>query len=276
MHESVLVYRGFRFLKIAVLLGIVAIIAYAVDQPLGVPNGGTWLGYTLGTIGALLILWLMWFGMRKRRYYGGANKLQGWLSAHVYLGLALIVVATLHTGFQFGWNLHTLAYALMILVIVSGVFGIYAYARYPRLMTENRHGKTSEQLLRDIAELDEEARSAALTLGDEINAVVLEAANKTKIGGGLGRMLSGEDRNCPTARGLVRVEELAASASGKEATQIRRLAGILSRKNELLRQARRDVRFLALMQIWLYIHVPISFALLAALIAHVIAVFFYW
>jgi hypothetical protein len=30
------------------------------------------------------------------------------------------------------------------------------------------------------------------------------------------------------------------------------------------------------MQVWLYVHVPLSFALLAALIAHVISVFYFW
>jgi hypothetical protein len=30
------------------------------------------------------------------------------------------------------------------------------------------------------------------------------------------------------------------------------------------------------MDIWLYFHVPLSFALLAALTAHIISVFFYW
>lgn len=44
----------------------------------------------------------------------------GWLSAHVYLGTALIVVATLHTGFEFGWSVHTLAYALTLAVVLSG------------------------------------------------------------------------------------------------------------------------------------------------------------
>jgi hypothetical protein len=30
------------------------------------------------------------------------------------------------------------------------------------------------------------------------------------------------------------------------------------------------------MDLWLYFHVPLSFSLLAALIAHIVAVFFYW
>ena len=32
----------------------------------------------------------------------------------------------------------------------------------------------------------------------------------------------------------------------------------------------------AIMEIWLYFHVPLSIALLAALIGHIISVFFYW
>ena len=140
MHESFLVYRNFRHLKWALALCVVSLIFYVwhpwhdAAEP---RNGGTWLGYTLGTIGALIIFWLTWFGARKRSF-NAASRLQGWLSAHVYLGASLIIVATLHTGFQFGWNVHTLAYVLMLAVIASGFYGIYAYARYPTLMTANR------------------------------------------------------------------------------------------------------------------------------------------
>ena len=50
---------------------------WVTPQPLAPepPNGGTWLGYTLGTIGALLIVWLMLFGIRKRRYGPGDSSL---------------------------------------------------------------------------------------------------------------------------------------------------------------------------------------------------------
>ena len=53
---------------------------------------------SFGTVGALLIAWLLWYGVRKRSYAATGN-LEGWLSAHVYLGTALVVIVTLHTGF---------------------------------------------------------------------------------------------------------------------------------------------------------------------------------
>lgn len=277
MHESIVVYSRFRFFKIAAVLVLVSLGLYIWDSPKGgIPNGGTWLGYGLGTIGALLILWLMWFGVRKRRYGGGAVKLESWLSAHVYLGLALIVVATLHTGFQFGWNVHTLAYTLMMLVIASGVFGLYAYLRYPRLMTENRKGMTLNAMMQQVADLDRECREAALQLGEEINRAVLDASQNTKIGGGMWRQLSGHDPQCATFAALHRIEDLAKKASGADASELRRLVTLMTRKVDVLRQARHDIQFMALMQIWLYVHVPLSFGLLAALITHVISVFFYW
>ena len=51
---------------------------------------------------------------------------------------------------------------------------------------------------------------------------------------------------------------------------------LLLQKNELLARARRDLRYKARLDLWLYLHVPLAVALLAALAAHVVSVFLYW
>ncbi|MEY2721224.1 MAG: hypothetical protein RL597_669, partial [Pseudomonadota bacterium] len=124
MHESMLDYGNRRYLKVALGLCVVSIVAYAMHDPVSPPNGGPWLGYTLGGVGAALILWWAALGIRTRSYASSLGTVSGWTSAHVYLGVSLIVVATLHTGFHFGWNLHTLCYVLMLIVIASGIFGM--------------------------------------------------------------------------------------------------------------------------------------------------------
>ena len=275
MHESVIVYRKYRYLKWALVLSIAAVVVYSFHSPIGVPNGGTWLGYTLGVIGAGLIVWLMWFGVKKRTYGAGRVKLEDWLSAHVYLGLSLIVVATLHSGFQFGWNVHTLAYALMMAVILSGTFGLYAYIRYPKLMSENRRGSTLESMMIDIAELDRECREVTLDLSDDMRDEILRSSENTRIGGSVWRQLTGTDPHCTTTAALERIREMARHVQPEQTVTARKLLILLGRKLELVRQARVDVQFKAILDVWLYLHVPASFALLAALVAHIIVVFFY-
>ena len=142
MKENVLNISNNLFFKWALGLSLLSIALYILDDPRVAPNGGTWLGYTLGTIGALTIVFLTLFGVRKRSYRSNLGDLKYWLSAHVWLGLALVVIATLHTGFQFGWNVHTLAYVLTMLVVFSGIWGVYMYLRFPSLMSELLNSKT--------------------------------------------------------------------------------------------------------------------------------------
>jgi hypothetical protein len=275
-HESFLVYARFRYLKIACAAASVSLLLYLVDSPYGSRYGGSWAGYTLGTAGALLILWLMWFGYRKRLYLKDQGNLVAWLSAHVYLGLSLLVIATLHTGFHFGWNIHTLAYVLMCLVIASGAFGVFSYVRYPRVMTENRRGATMPQMLSRIATLNDQLRTAALSVDDRTAALVECAVATTSIGGSFWRQLSGHYPNCATAAAVTGIAEIPMNATPELAVAMRQLGVLLDEKGQLLTPARQDIRYKAMMDIWLYFHVPLSFALLAALLAHVVAVFYLW
>lgn len=275
-HQSILAYASYRYLKLAAVVALATIALYAWHRPPNGPYGGTWLGYSLGTIGALLIGWLLWFGVRKRQYGSTAGMLQGWLSAHVYLGTTLILIATLHAAFKVGWNVHTLAYVLMLMVIASGFYGVYAYLRYPRLMTDNLGDDTLEMLLIKIADLDKQARQLALSLPDAISKFVLASAQGTQIGGSWWQQLSGSAPDCPTDAAVAGVQELGRKFAGEQAKTNRQLYTLLLKKQELVARARRDVRLKARIDIWLYFHVPLSIALLVALTIHIVSVFFYW
>jgi hypothetical protein len=275
-HYSILEYAGFRWFKAGLLLAGLAAFAYLWHDPPLKPYGGTWLGYALGTIGAILILWLLWYGVRKRRYRSTSGTVQGWLSAHVYLGTALVVVVTLHTGFELGWNVHTLAYVLMLLVVASGFYGVVIYLRVPQAMTANLGEETLQSTLLRIADLDREMREKALSLPDDLFALIDHSVAGTRLGGSIYRLVSGKDRSCPTAAAVQRWPAIARHLSGDVAKLDKEVYSLLLQKNELLGRARRDLRHKAVMDLWLYFHVPLAFALLAALIAHVVSVFIYW
>ena len=288
MRESFVNYAGFRYLRWSLILGVASIIAYAWHDPVPTANGGTWLGYTLGTIGALLIFWLLWLGIRKRRYTSRLGTLKGWVSAHVYFGLILLVVATLHTGFQFGWNIHTLAYALMVLVIVSGFWGMLLYLKQPRLMTINQEQQTRDSLFQTLRDLDAECLQMADGISTELHRRLADTL-KPLPAPGMRTRLSNRYWSATVAADTDRkpgsdhyeiegavAEQLAASRDAGEVEQLRALLNNLSQRRKLSQQLGLDLRMQSLMEFWLYLHVPISIALLAALVSHIFAVFFYW
>ena len=314
-RSGVLGYKNFRYLKATGLLSVIAIGAYLIqDQSYGGTWLGYALGI-LSVLNIGLLMWYgiakrRISGAQDRRQYqknatrkqdGDADQaglpgssaerrklqakdswrygvtLQGWLSAHIYLGASLIVFASLHTAFHFGWNVHTLSFVLMMLVIASGFYGVYAYLNYPRMITLNMGSGSMEDLLLKIGELDELARTRALSLPDEVNALVLRACRETRLGGNFFQQLKGWQRDCPTSFAVQQVLLL-----GKKYTKddqpklLRDLYSVLLHKEKLVLRARNLIMLQARLQAWLYLHAPLSVALLAALAAHIVAIYFYW
>jgi ribose 1,5-bisphosphokinase PhnN len=269
LHEGFLKHRRMRWARIAAALCLVAILIYVLVDKDPRPMGGTWYGYTLGTVSALLVVWLALLGIRKRAITSGAWSLKAWTSAHVYLGLSLVVLATLHAGFDLGWNVHSLAYGLMMLVILSGLYGVVAYANLPQALSDNRRNKTQEQMIEAIAAIDRQLDQASQQLGRERADLILGVLEQDVFHSGVWRRITGRHPHCATGRAL----DALASAEGAE---IERIRALLAMRQGQLRQIREHMRLRALLDVWLTIHVPATIALLAALAAHIVSVFYYW
>lgn len=312
MASSFLTHGEFRWLKFALALTAGSIAVYAWHDPIGGPDGGTWVGYGLGGLAAAIIVLLLWYGVRKRRFSSNTGSVRGWLSAHVYLGVALVVIATLHTGFEFGWNIHTVAFGLMIAVVLSGLYGVYAYRRYPSQMTANRTGIGPQAMLEEIGSLEQQAVELADRIDDSTHQIVLRSLRNTSVGGGVIAQLRGgrpkkaeredqkaeaflEEKNRTLVANLDEIKQreadrimraestmrfvagqLAEAQPGQQVARIRELMDVLGRRRQIVRRLNQDIQHRALLQIWLYLHVPLSIALLAALSAHIVAVFTYW
>lgn len=309
-HRSYLRYGGYRYLKAAVALCAASAAAYlACDPPHG-RSGGSWAGYALGTVGAVLIAWLAWYGARKRQFVDGRGMARAWVSAHVYLGVACLFVVTLHTAFQWGWNLHTVAYALLWLVAGSGVYGVAAYALLPRRIADNRQHLPPRVMLQEIAQLEESALRLAESIDAETHQTVARSVARVRIGGSVWQQLTGRYPAVQDERSLAadlkrKREQLAAAklaASGlpgavpssrhqatlafvtdhlfdaggdSRSEGLKRLLDTLARRNSLVARLNRDITLRARLEIWLYLHVPLACALVAAVVAHVLSVFLY-
>jgi hypothetical protein len=264
-----------RWAKIAGGLSLVVFIGYMLIDQQPRPNGGSWYGYLLGSMGLGLIVWLSLLGIRKRRMTQGNWSLKAWTSAHVYLGLSLVVIGTLHTGFQLGWNVHTLAWALMMVVIVSGIYGIGAYALLPSRLSANRKEMTRGQMVEAVDSIDRQLEQAAQPLDRAHADLVIAALDQDIFAGGLWARLSGTYRNCATRAALDGFGSTGNFHSDSDKAGDR-VHALLRRRAAALAQIRRHLQIKARLEIWLFIHIPATIALLAALFAHVVSVFYYW
>jgi hypothetical protein len=296
IHVGILRFGRARYLWWS--LGLVATsgILYATQGSFQPANGGTWQGYVLGTIGAMLIVWLMLLGVRKRSYSSSVGSVAGWTSAHVYLGTALLIVATLHSAGQLGWNVHSFAYILMCAVIFSGFYGIHTYVNYPHSITNNRSGSSRAALFAELFKLDRRGRELGAKSPDDINIAVRSAIERTAIGGGIYAQLVGKDQSL-----FIRPSESHDPAGGRpisnrdqqpiidyiaaripktnkiaETELLQELLEIFCRRQAVLRRVSHDIRLSGRIRVWLLIHIPLSIALLVALFIHIITTFIYW
>jgi multisubunit Na+/H+ antiporter MnhB subunit len=295
MHQSFLSIARYRYALYGCLLCAASAGCYVVECWHERPGGGTVLGYTLGGIAAALVLFLMSYGIRRRSFKRGAGSTKRWLSMHVYFGVSVLVVATLHSGLQFGYNVHTLCFGLLCIVVLSGCWGVYAYLRYPTLMARERGEAGRDELLTRLAEVDRQALAFSANLEPEVNDLIADAILRTRLGGDIWAQLRGRDQSMllltPVREwGYSRIvsnrgqEALISQLANYEATSqdaeaqhtLHRLLQISGDKAVLLRRLQRDIQLQGLLQAWLYLHLPLSFAMLAALVVHVFSVFYYW
>ena len=289
MSETFLTHRSGRWAKWAVALLFASAVGYLAEDLRVPPNGGSVFGYTSGTIAAFLMLVLTYLGRRKRHYGSKLGTVKGWTSAHVYLGVALIGLTLLHSGFQVGWNWHTLAFALMLIVCLSGIYGVWAYQHYPALIDRNNLSQTRGALIDQLHHLDQDITGSLTRHDPGVASIVQGAIERTTLPNRWLDTLRGIDHSevLLPGKGLVSntnmtalidylIEQIEQGAQGDTALNLQSLVGALGERASLISRIKEDLRLVTLTRIWLTIHIPLAFAAVAAVIIHVIAVFLYW
>jgi len=93
------------------------------------------VGHFLGILGALFMVLLLGYSLRKRLRFmwkwGNAND---WLEVHIFLGISGPVLVLLHTVFEFS-GIVGVSFWSMVLVVASGIVGRYLYQSIPRTIS---------------------------------------------------------------------------------------------------------------------------------------------
>lgn len=267
-------------------LAVAAGITYGARQTIEwelTPKDG--LGYYLGIAGALMMLGLALYPLRKHsKTLSSWGTVAGWFRAHMILeivGPALVIV---HSGFELNSKNGSVAMIAMLLVVVSGIFGRYIYAR----LHAGLYGRRT-----DVAELIKniEQTEAKLAINSAIPiqtitdlkqlADVALAATRTPKGCVEFRAGRGDRRKLKRTT-HTEIETTITVAALKCRADPEMLRIELDKAHEAV-----DHYFLMVEQIgtvrlyervfhyWHYLHMPFFFLLVATAILHVIAVHLY-
>ena len=137
-------HRPWAWAALLGTLGAIVLYAWQVEASGPWPTGSTPVGFGLGVVAGGLMLFEWFFGIRKKwfrtwRIFGRAKV---WTVAHIWLGILLIPVAILHSGFYLGGTLSAALMVLFLIVSASGLVGISLQQTMPTRMLERAPGET--------------------------------------------------------------------------------------------------------------------------------------
>lgn len=236
-------------------------------------HGGSAFGLGYGALGLLLLIVLALLGARRRRYRSTLGTVEDWTQSHVYLGLVATVVVLLHSGFRFEDRLAVTALLVLLAVAGSGAAGAVLYTFLPRPLSEAEANLFLPEAFDQLSELRRAMTRVAAGKSEAFQTIyrdLLRESTPPRLAGWR-ILLRPDDPRPGTAGWESRLPQIAPSEEG----DLKRLLVFSRQHQELHQRLISRQRLKNLMEVWLYLHVPLTFALLVLVSAHLIAALYF-
>lgn len=153
----------------------IAYVIFSARSPTG-PRGGSAAGLAFGIAGYALMIYAALLGVRKKVPVWRIGRGQSWMRGHLWLGLLSFPLILFHCGFAWRGPLTSLLMLLLLLVILSGVFGAVLQNYLPGILLAQVPMETIYEQIPEVrAQLCEEADQLAAA------AVAVEAEHDDKV-----------------------------------------------------------------------------------------------
>jgi hypothetical protein len=276
LDGSFLTYRRGRWFWITAGSAGALALHYLNYRSQTIPYGGTAVGLIYGLIGTIIIAVLMFLGVRKRSYASGTGTLQGWVSAHVYLGLLSLLIIPMHAGFRFGADIHTFAFILLALVVLSGILGVILYISIPSRLTGHESGMQSDAIDKEMSRLISDMRFLVKDKSDALVRVYREEISGLEAQQPMGwSLLFQRQRGDLLAKRSAELARIVGSVPSEDETTFQALTQLILKKTQLQVALMTQMRLRNVLEAWLYIHVPVSIAMIITVGIHIVVVFYY-
>ena len=280
------------------------------------PSGASLPGLVFGATGGGIVLFefLLWPRKKKRTWRVG--RAQTWMRAHIWFGLLCLPVLIYHSGLRMGGSLSSVLMILLVVVVVSGIFGAIMQQFLPRRILHEVGSETIYSQIPFVIEtlVKECDQLVAATCGPEENAAAESAENgqsegfitigAIRIAGRVqGRVVETRPREAPVPNSeilreffrhsvvpVLRGEPSAPHAlatPGRATVVFRELrtkldpaahsaVDLLENACSQRRQLDVQKRLTFWLHSWLWVHLPLSIALVVLMFVHVWAALRYW
>ena len=140
---------------------IIILVWWGIERrDLNLLSAESGLGYALGIVGAILMLLLLVYPLRKRvRLISRFGSIKFWFRTHMLFGVLGPVLILFHSNFQIGSLNSTIAMLCMLTVALSGLIGRYLYGKI-------HHGLYGSHI--EMKELKDITQEVERGLSDEI------------------------------------------------------------------------------------------------------------
>lgn len=272
------------------------------------PSGGSFTGIVYGIIGSSFMLFAGLLGMRKKVRTWRIGRAEFWMRGHLWLGTLALPIIWFHGGFRHGGTLTSLLMWLTYLIVVSGIVGAIFQHFLPRTMTRSVPDETIfEQINQVLRHLRIEAEDVAAVCGPD-NGEPIETWRKTRtaaIKARSARELMTEERRDQLVAALASapaegsaplkhfyVDQIKPFVSGTKTQSSLanplKAGSVFAQQKYLLppalhesiedlericdevRQLHVQKRLHSWLHGWLFVHIPLSMALLVLGVVHVI------
>lgn len=160
--------RGWLVASIVILATCLAVyVLTVVTDPKG-PRGGSTIGIIFGSIGFGFMIFAALLGARKRVPIWRLGRAQAWMRGHLWLGFLSLPIILFHGAFHFGGTLTRILMWMLIVTVLSGVFGAALQNYIPRMMTNDVSLETIYSEIGHVRNLmrEEADRAVQALLGD--------------------------------------------------------------------------------------------------------------
>ncbi len=217
---------------------------------------------------------LMLLTMRKKVVILPFGRIKSWLRLHYYLGFVTVGVFAVHTKYQFPDSpLEWLLWCLFVLVAVSGLFGGLISKIIPPRFEAFGERILFERIPLYRARLAAQAEELVLESIKHDNTLAISNLYNDELAGFFARhhnvIAHLRSSNRPLTRTLGTLDAIGRYLDAEGKSHLQRMRAIVEAKDNL------DFHYAngALLKLWLFFHIPTTYALIVAIIVHILVVY---